>query len=322
VPEQNLGSQLGGQSQPQIGCFWRLRLLQFKNTLHIYIFFYWRTGTTGTWSIMNACCVWDLTVWLRKPDGSPETTLSADVLTAITQWQNWCTEECKSWCFQLEAAPSTGQYHLQGRVSLKVKKRLREIATPAVAHMSQTSKANWTNQFYVMKSESRIRGPWKDTDPYVPIDLREVMLRPWQQQVVDSLTLFVPRTVNVILEKVGNQGKSFLCRYCAAHGLANCIPPLNSFKEMMQMAHGMPKRPAFLVDMPRALPKVRLNEFYAAIERIKDGLLYDPRYSFKERIIDPPVVWVFTNTEPDLSLLSRDRWQIWVLANLELFPEE
>lgn len=70
--------------------------------------------------------------------------------------------------------------------------------------------------------------------------------------------------------------------------------------------------PIFL-DMPRAMNKERLNGIYTAVEQIKKGKLYDLRYSYKEYWIDSPQIWVFSNIEPDISLLSRDRWRIWTI---------
>lgn len=59
--------------------------------------------------------------------------------------------------------------------------------------------------------------------------------------------------------------------------------------------------------------KERLGGIYSAIEQIKKGKLYDLRHCYKEYWIDSPTIWVFSNIPPDLSLLSKDRWKIWVV---------
>jgi hypothetical protein len=67
--------------------------------------------------------------------------------------------------------------------------------------------------------------------------------------------------------------------------------------------------------MPRALKKDKLGGFYSAIETVKDGYAYDDRYNFTEKIFDCPVIWVISNTLPDFSLLSRDRWKLWEITD-------
>ena len=56
--------------------------------------------------------------------------------------------------------------------------------------------------------------------------------------------------------------------------------------------------------------KETLRSIFTAIEQIKGGVLYDPRYGFKQCIIPSPTVWVFMNHAPDVRLLSSDRWKI------------
>lgn len=67
---------------------------------------------------------------------------------------------------------------------------------------------------------------------------------------------------------------------------------------------------AHLVDMPRAVKKDRLGEFYSGNESLKNGLEYDKRYNFRKIRFDWSHVFVFTNTLPDFILLSRDHWRV------------
>lgn len=94
---------------------------------------------------------------------------------------------------------------------------------------------------------------------------------------------------------------------------------MNDAKELVQAVHSMclakdtrdPK--IVFIDMPRAMDKTKLGGIYSAIEQIKNGYLYDMRYKFSEWWIDSPQVWVFTNIPPKTSLLSADRWKLWVI---------
>lgn len=46
---------------------------------------------------------------------------------------------------------------------------------------------------------------------------------------------------------------------------------------------------------------------------LKNGKVYDTRHSSRKWFVDSPVIWVFTNSEPDTELLSSDRWRLWTI---------
>ena len=43
------------------------------------------------------------------------------------------------------------------------------------------------------------------------------------------------------------------------------------------------------------------------------GGAYDKRYTAKKIRFGRPNIFVFTNTLPELSLMSKDRWKIWTI---------
>jgi hypothetical protein len=65
--------------------------------------------------------------------------------------------------------------------------------------------------------------------------------------------------------------------------------------------------------MPRGMKKDKLGDFYSGIEVIKNGVAYDKRYTAKKIRFGRPNIFVFTNTLPELSLMSKDRWKIWTI---------
>jgi len=73
-----------------------------------------------------------------------------------------------------------------------------------------------------------------------------------------------------------------------------------------------------MIDVPRSLPKGKLNGFWSGIESLKDGYCWDDRYEFKEIVFDSPVIWVFSNESPDQEALSQDRWQFWHIEDDKL----
>lgn len=250
---------------------------------------------------MNQIAVHDFSISCAKDTRTPQ-----EIIT-------WLNTFCKHWSFQKEEG-STGYVHYQGRISLLTKLRANTIITkhPILGKWSITSNENQNNDFYVTKEDSRLDGPWKDTDEvnYVPIQYRIKELYPWQQQIVNDSKKFHPREINIILNRSGNVGKSTLVGYMCCNRLARRIPALNNFKDIIQLVLAMPVAKCYLIDMPRAIRKDDLREFYSAIESIKDGHVFDTRYGYKERWFDSPSVYVFTNKIPAQEYLSRDRWKI------------
>ncbi len=243
----------------------------------------------------NALCAWDF-------------TLPAECLN-LSELKEFLKEHCKSWCFQKEKGADTGYLHWQGRVSLKVK--ARKGPTLEKCHWSPTSTENKDNDFYVMKGDTRVEGPWSDKDIYIPRQTRDITLRPWQLQVLADKGVWDTRTINCIICPKGNIGKSTLVTYAGARGLARKIPMLESYKDFMRMVMDCPTNDLYLVDFPRSLNKTNCGGFWSAIETVKDGYAYDDRYGFREKYFDCPNIWVFTNTEPDTTMLSNDRWVFW-----------
>lgn len=250
-------------------------------------------------------CVWDFTLKLTNEEENAQHIL------------NMVHNHCKKWSYQIEQG-ETGYVHWQGRVSFKEKLRKEQILRlwPGDFHWTITSRENRDNMFYVTKETGRIKGPWKDTDappPYIPRQVRGITLRPWQQYIIDDANVWNTRHINIILDVMGGHGKSTIKTYTRAHQLGRFIPFVNDYKDLMRIVMDCKKEKLYIIDIPRAIQKDKLYQFYAGLETLKDGYAYDDRYHFKDECFDCPNIWVFTNRLPDPSLLSRDRWRIWTI---------
>lgn len=234
----------------------------------------------------------------------------------------------KKWVVQLEKGNKTGYVHWQGRINLwKVKRKsellklMNQIGMKAPNYLAPTSgngKATWS---YLLKVDTRIDGPWKDTDQaaYVPKQYRNMTLYPYQQAIIDSKDDFDFRKVDCVIDTAGCNGKS-TCASIADlfHGGID-LPWVNDAEKLIQslcdilIAKQCRKPGIVFIDMPRCLSKERLTSLYAAIEQIKKGKVWDMRHSYKEWWFDSPRVWVFTNEAPKLKYLTADRWRCWVI---------
>ncbi len=239
-------------------------------------------------------------------------------------------ETLKKYCIQLERGDS-GYMHLQGRISL-IKKRtdaqaathLRELGLQdfKLLYTSGEVAKNDKHAFYCMKTDTRVEGPWKDDDPkpkYIPRQIRDIVeLYGWQKTVIEISKIWDTRHVNMIIDKVGNKGKSTLVQYMRCNDLACKIPFANDYKDIMRMAFCMGEAKCYIIDLPRAINKEKLYQLYSAIEELKGGFCFDDRQVFRFRDFDCPNIWVFSNCIPDPGLLSSDRWKYWQIIDNEL----
>lgn len=257
----------------------------------------------------NAVAVWDFNI---RADG-----LSADEIKAFL------FDSSKKWVFQLELGES-GYLHYQGRHSLKSRmrspKKLWTDANPlfSAVNLSPTTDKNRDNDFYVTKLDTRQDGPWQDTDPIpavftTQLDIHAKQgLKPWEESLIDIAKQWTMRDINVVIAK-GGEGKSLFSEYLEYNKLAYEVPAYNDWKDIARCAYCIANQTCYLIDMPRALNKKMLFGFYAGIETLKNGTVYDDRYSFKKRRMNRPNIIIFTNTLPDFSLLTNDRWKLWTI---------
>lgn len=236
--------------------------------------------------------------------------------TTLKKW-------AKNFAFQKEKGEETDYVHWQVRLRLIKKKRLSEVlndVAPIVGgHWTVTSKnTHARNSFnYVMKEDTRIEGPWTDKDMADPPKLTRQLKTflendkyPWQQSICELVVVPDDRKIHFIYDEFGNCGKSIFAEYLEYRQLACELPPLRAFEDLMQFAAGLPDQKAYLIDMPRALKKDKLSEFYSGIECLKNGILWDKRYNAQKRRQDRPNIFVFANELPAFEFLSPDRWVV------------
>lgn len=273
---------------------------------------------------MNAVAMWD---FRTTAEGLDDTVII-----------NQLKKIAKRYTFQLEKGETTGYLHYQGRMSLIKKHRKAELMKmfdlmPIPNYLEPTANATYYagDMFYVMKEETRQAGPWteRETDKYIPRQYRGMLERlyPYQKLIYDNANVFDTRIINMIYCSSGNIGKSTIASVCELYANGIDLPPVNDAEKLIQSccdiceAKQIRNPSPIFVDLPRAMNKERLNGIYTAIEQIKKGKLFDLRYKYKEYWIDSPQIWVFSNIEPDLGMLSKDRWRIWTVNDKkELVP--
>jgi len=206
--------------------------------------------------------------------------------------------------------------------------------SPTVKGIHTTSNFN-----YVLKHDTKIGDHYTETS-FIQEELKEPLfipyhliglidkLKPFQKSIRDSAKPENrnPRTIDCIIDTKGNIGKSTICDLMNIYEKAIILPTLSDHEKIISSVCNMcsdtnnrdPK--IIFMDLPRAINKNKqlMSSLYTALEVIKSGRLEDPRNHYKQYRIHPPRVWTFSNTIPDLRLLSIDRWQFYEVKNDEL----
>jgi hypothetical protein len=258
---------------------------------------------------------------------------------------DWVKEKCKElfskWVFQKECG-ETGYAHFQGRGSL-IKNRTEAYV---VKNLKPCDAWRWSitsgevykdtgNRFnYVMKADTRIEGPWSDLDKapeYIPRHVRNLIMRPWQQLIIDTRFDFEERWINVLIDTKTEIGKSCLITTMATKYGCVKVPPFEKVEWIMEVVIAEIKMLnkksdiTFLFDIPKGIRHQDSRQLWNAIEIIKTGYAYDRRNKWERIFFDPPKVWVFTNTNPlkDEGLYRNNVYKLWeVNSGMDLVPYE
>lgn len=131
-----------------------------------------------------------------------------------------------------------------------------------------------------------------------------------QRNILKTLQNQSNREVDVWLDPRGNHGKSWLAIHLWETGRALVIPRASTTPDKLSafICSAWRGEEIIIIDIPRAQkmdPRI-----YETIEEVKDGLVFDHRYSGKTRNVRGTKLLVFTNTPLDTKKLSKDRWRL------------
>lgn len=115
------------------------------------------------------------------------------------------------------------------------------------------------------------------------------------------------RTVFWVVDSVGGGGKSFFSQYAMRDGKGIIFNDF-SYRDNSFLYNG---EETVIFDIPRDtdLETVSLQ----LVEDLKNGYMISQKYEVKKKVFEIPSVLVFSNTRPDATKLSRDRWCVFNL---------
>lgn len=223
---------------------------------------------------------------------------------------------------QSETCPSTGLYHLHGVIQCPKRHRDTEFGLTKEIHweaVKQISKA----EAYCRKgrndypdntkakdwTEGDFNGDYAVEWGYTILKLIKPD-RPYQQDII-KIVEGEPddRKIYWFYERIGNVGKSSLTKYlCVKHNALFIAEGKRSDLVNLVFNCDMEKTRTIVLDVPRANKN---NVSYKAIEEIKNGLICNTKYETGMKAFNPPHIIIFSNYPPDLSGVSKDRWEIY-----------
>lgn len=147
------------------------------------------------------------------------------------------------------------------------------------------------------------------------LKIRYGALKPEQKKMLQILESQGDRQIDVWLDPSGNHGKSWLSVHLWETGRALVVPRSSTTAEKLSafICSSWKGEPIIIIDIPRA-SKVSAS-LLETMEEVKDGLVFDHRYSGSTRNVRGVKVMVFTNSELPLKKLSKDRWRLHGIAS-------
>lgn len=130
-------------------------------------------------------------------------------------------------------------------------------------------------------------------------------LRPWQSELLDTFTSDdSDRHIYFVFDGKGGSGKSSLTRHLSATYGAF----VTDGGKYADMAHAYNKQPIVVFDIPRTFSGQGIpDDVYGFCEKLKDGMLWSPKYESETKFFKPPKVIIFANTLPNRSKWTDDR---------------
>jgi hypothetical protein len=165
-----------------------------------------------------------------------------------------------------------------------------------------------------LEKMSKIMPAWEQVrEEPIPISVITA-LRSWQQWITDFIDAELPddRTVIWMVDEKGAAGKSSLSQQlytkkkaCLLTVTSKAADSIFALKTWMER-NGSPK--AIIIDVARSSP---VRAVYQLLETLKSSTIMSSKYeSGHLHLPQPPAVIVFSNTRPDVSKLTADRWCI------------
>jgi len=153
--------------------------------------------------------------------------------------------------------------------------------------------------------------------------LKEYELDPWMRSIISIFDKEVhPRRIHWLVDKMGGVGKSKFIKYCAVK--YNCLWTTGgNVKDISNLCFNnidyleCTEKAICLFDIPKCN---KGHVSYNVLEMLKNGMMTNTKYECKNLIFNSPHVFIFSNSLPDTSKMSLDRWKVFNVVDGLLTP--
>lgn len=283
----------------------------------------------------------DITISLRFSPKSMQGQDSKSTENIIELVKEFFEEHATKWVFQLE--DTKDNKHLQCRIVVKDRQRTGTlfnkladhlIVPPKWIHVTPSSNS-LTDFSYVMKTESRLSGPYGNMDMkamQVEDLLADLPMEPWQEFIanewLDASGKEVynksRRSILFCIDTIGGSGKSVLVKhlYLTRSKSTLVLPVTGTPAQMISSLIDAGPRSNYILDFPRARNRDKdwVSDMLFVIENLQNGMLMSCFYGkYKTMVFARPQIVVFTNWKlPEL--MSKDRY-IYIYPKKFVKPE-
>lgn len=224
-------------------------------------------------------------------------------------------EKCTKWAINKEIGEKTKTPHLQFCMYFRYQVEFNDLKR-WLPKCNLTNTKNWHAAWnYCTKEKTSIDSITHISDKEEKlIDFFNVdKTRNWQQLIMNIIEEPInDRIVNWFWDPSGNMGKTRLAKHlCMKY--PNEILYVNGkakdvkYAIMEHLSKPGNKLKALFYALPR---EIEGKVSYTALEQIKDGIFFSPKFKSSMCIFNPPHLFVLANESPDKSKLSQDRWNI------------
>jgi hypothetical protein len=222
-----------------------------------------------------------------------------------------CNERGYLYCIGKEVGEK-GTPHLQGYIEFKAPRTWQTIKNLLPrAHIEKARGTRKQNIAYCSKEKNFLSNFPIPLEEQVLKEYEGVTWKPWQQEIVDLyVTQPDPRKIYWITDIIGNNGKTFLTRWMVAKHqvLLASGKKQDVFHQVAKRLENEDDQKPFrmvILDIPR-----HQQDFtnYGLLEELKNGMVMSGKYEGGTFVFPSPHVVVMSNSEPDFSKFSADRW--------------
>ena len=218
------------------------------------------------------------------------------------EWRDLVGPYFERYAYGRETAPQTGKRHYQFRGIL-----LRPADRDTLVRLAELGFRNiqptHVRDFEYVYKDCDFYCSWEARRP--EYDFVESNPRVWQVQLEDLER--DDRTIEFVLDEVGNAGKTAWGMYQEYKHRACYIPPVRRGIDVCACVISKRVSDWYIIDTPRSF---EYDEDWAcALEQLKNGYVYDTRHSFRDLYLpERPRVTVLCNNLPDNGkYFSKDR---------------